>query len=121
MSKDLSRAIWIGGFLIVFSLICSLFLSGLDLLAFVNVLFMTSMCASMIGLVLFVVKGGAFDFFTYSCKKIVKLFSRDRVPFDSNFESAFALSESVDRSLMKSLLYSGLVLVFLSTVLAYSL
>jgi hypothetical protein len=122
MSKDVSRAVWIGGCLIVFSFICSSFLSGrLDLMSFVNVLFMTSMFASMAGLVLFVVKGGAFDFFTYSCKKVVKLISRDRVSFDASIESAFALSESVDKSLMRSLLYSGMVLVILSTVLAYSL
>jgi hypothetical protein len=92
------------------------------LVKYINTLFYFSLSIALIGIALFVVKGGFFDFFSYSFKKVAKALTRtpdihDEISFKTNFH----LSERVNASYMKSFLYSGLFLTFLSIAVAYIL
>lgn len=89
---------------------------------YINTLFYFSIVIAIIGIALYVVKGGFFDFFTYSFKRVSKVLSRapeidEQIAFKTNFQ----LSERVNGSYMHAFLYSGLILTFISIAVAYLL
>ncbi|MFE1244752.1 DUF3899 domain-containing protein [Fictibacillus sp. NPDC058756] len=123
MNVHIRRIIVISAFPIIIALIVAFLSSGpFTLEKYVNTLFYFALSIALIGIALYVVKGGFFDFFSYSFKKVAKALTRtpdvhDEVSFKTNFQ----LSERVNVSYMKSFLYSGLFLTFLSIAVAYVL
>lgn len=89
---------------------------------YINTLFYFAISIALIGIALYVVKGGFFDFFTYSFKRVSKALSRaPEIDEQISFKTNFHLSERVNASYMKSFLYSGLFLTFISIAVAYLL
>lgn len=123
MNIHIRRIFVISAFPVLIALITALLSSGpFTLEKYVNTLFYFALSIALIGIALYVVKGGFFDFFSYSFKKVAKALTRtpdihDEVSFKTNFH----LSERVNVSYMKSFLYSGLFLTFLSIAVAYVL
>ncbi|OOE12159.1 DUF3899 domain-containing protein [Fictibacillus arsenicus] len=123
MNVHKRRILIISAFPVIIALIIALLSSGpFTLEKYVNTLFYFALSIALIGIALYVVKGGFFDFFSYSFKKVAKALTRtpdvhDEVSFKTNFH----LSERVNVSYMKSFLYSGLFLTFLSIAVAYVL
>lgn len=123
MNIHIRRILVISAFPVLVALITALLSSGpFTLEKYVNTLFYFALSIALIGIALYVVKGGFFDFFSYSFKKVAKALTRtpdvhDEVSFKTNFH----LSERVNVSYMKSFLYSGLFLTFLSIAVAYVL
>lgn len=123
MNVHIRRILVISAFPVILALIIALVSSGpFTLEKYVNTLFYFALSIALIGIALYVVKGGFFDFFSYSFKKVAKALTRtpdvhDEVSFKTNFH----LSERVNVSYMKSFLYSGLFLTFLSIAVAYVL
>jgi hypothetical protein len=96
--------------------------SGSLMNSFINLLFYVSMPVTIIGLAMFVLRGGFFDFFSFSSKKVAKSLSRqpeidEQIRFDTNFK----LSERISESYMHTFLFSGLFLTILSIAVAYAL
>ena len=121
MNVHIRRILVISAFPVIIALIIALSSSGpFTLEKYVNTLFYFALSIALIGIALYVVKGGFFDFFSYSFKKVAKALTRtpdvhDEVSFKTNFH----LSERVNVSYMKIFLYSGLFLTFLSIAVAY--
>ncbi|MDM5316785.1 DUF3899 domain-containing protein [Fictibacillus sp. b24] len=89
---------------------------------YINTLFYFSLTIALIGIALYVVKGGFFDFFTYSFKRVSKVLSRaPEIDEQISFKTNFQLSERVNVSYMQAFLYSGLMLTFISISVAYLL
>ncbi|MFG6496400.1 DUF3899 domain-containing protein [Fictibacillus sp. UD] len=89
---------------------------------YINTLFYFSLTIALIGIALYVVKGGFFDFFTYSFKRVSKVLSRaPEIDEQISFKTNFQLSERVNVSYMQAFLYSGLMLTFISIAVAYLL
>ncbi|MCM3719109.1 DUF3899 domain-containing protein [Fictibacillus phosphorivorans] len=123
MNISIRRILVISAFPVTIAFIVALLTSGpLTLEKYVNTLFYFALSIALIGIALYVVKGGFFDFFSFSFKKVVKTLSKTPdVQDEISFKSNFHLSERVNVSFMKSFLYSGLFLTFLSIAVAYAL
>lgn len=123
MNLLFKRILIISAFPIVIAFGVSLISSGpFTLEKYVNTLFYFSLSVALIGIALYVAKGGFFDFITYSFKKVARSLSRhpeidDVVSFKTNFQ----VSERINVSYMKSFLYSGLLLTFITIAVAYLL
>ncbi|WP_226534531.1 DUF3899 domain-containing protein [Fictibacillus halophilus] len=123
MNAQIRRILVISAFPVIIALIIALLSSGpFTLEKYVNTLFYFALSIALIGIALYVVKGGFFDFFSYSFKKVAKALTRTPEEYDEvSFKTNFHLSERVNVSYMKSFLYSGLFLTFLSIAVAYVL
>lgn len=123
MNVHIRRILVISAFPVIIALIIALLSSGpFTLEKYVNTLFYFALSIALIGIALYVVKGGFFDFFSYSFKKVAKALTRTPDEYDEiSFKTNFHLSERVNVSYMKSFLYSGLFLTFLSIAVAYVL
>ncbi|MBY6036332.1 DUF3899 domain-containing protein [Fictibacillus nanhaiensis] len=123
MNPNFNRFLIITGISIVISLIVALSTSGsFTLEKYVNTLFYFAIIIALIGIAMFVLNGGFFDFFSYSVKKVARSLSRTPELHDEiSFKSNFRFSERVNVSYMKLFLYSGLFLTFLSIAVAYVL
>ncbi|MCM3733793.1 DUF3899 domain-containing protein [Fictibacillus nanhaiensis] len=123
MKSNIKSILVISMFPVIIAFILALVSTGpFTLEKYVNTLFYFAVSIALIGIALYVVKGGFFDFFSYSFKKVAKALTRtpdihDEISFKTNFH----LSERVNVSYMKSFLYSGLFLTFLSIAVAYIL
>jgi Domain of unknown function (DUF3899) len=123
MKINKNRILIISAFPVTTALIVAILSPGpFTLEKFVNTLFYFAVTIALIGIALYVVKGGFFDFFSYSFKKVAKALTRTPEIHDEiSFKTNFHLSERVNDSYMKSFLYSGLFLTFLSIAVAYVL
>ncbi|MFC7371792.1 DUF3899 domain-containing protein [Fictibacillus iocasae] len=122
MSNIASRSLLIASILALGSFLFSFFFyQEISLLHYINTLFMASLFAAMAGLVLYILKGGLFDLFVYSFKKMVRLLTRNPKFHEMTIESAFSLSENVNTAYMKPLLYSGIGIAILTTMVAFLL
>jgi hypothetical protein len=123
MKININRILIISAFPVTTALIVAILSPGpFTLEKFVNTLFYFAVTIALIGIALYVVKGGFFDFFSYSFKKVAKALTRTPEIHDEiSFKTNFHLSERVNDSYMKSFLYSGLFLTFLSIAVAYVL
>ncbi|KZE63444.1 hypothetical protein AWM68_15640 [Fictibacillus phosphorivorans] len=123
MNLLVKRILMISAFPVLIAFGATLITTGpITLEKYINTLFYFSISIALIGIALYVVKGGFFDFFTYSFKRVTKALSKapeidDQIAFKTNFH----LSERVNDSYMKSFLYSGLLLTFISIAVAYLL
>lgn len=123
MNANIKRILVISVIPVTIALIVALVSTGpFTLVKYINTLFYFSLSIALIGIALYVVKGGFFDFFSYSFKKVAKALTRtpdihDEISFKTNFH----LSERVNVSYMKSFLYSGLILTIFSIAVAYIL
>jgi hypothetical protein len=123
MNANIKRILVISVIPVTIAFIVALVSTGpFTLVKYINTLFYFSLSIALIGIALYVVKGGFFDFFSYSFKKVAKALSRtpdihDEISFKTNFH----LSERVNVSYMKSFLYSGLILTIFSIAVAYIL
>jgi hypothetical protein len=123
MNAKIKRILVISVIPVAIAFIVALVSTGpFTLVKYINTLFYFSLSIALIGIALYVVKEGFFDFFSYSFKKVAKAFSRtpdihDEISFKTNFH----LSERVNVSYMKSFLYSGLILTIFSIAVAYIL
>ncbi|MDN4073700.1 DUF3899 domain-containing protein [Fictibacillus terranigra] len=85
----------------------------------INNLFMVSLALIIIGLALFVVKGGFFDLFSRAFRKVLKSFSKSAEYADSQeAHSNFELSERISGDLVFPLLASGFFIFLLSSLVA---
>jgi hypothetical protein len=123
MKININRILIISAFPVTAALIVAILSPGpFTLEKFINTLFYFAVTIALIGIALYVVKGGFFDFFSYSFKKVAKALTRTPEIHDEiSFKTNFHLSERVNDSYMKSFLYSGLFLTFLSIAVAYVL
>lgn len=123
MNLLFKRILFISAFPIFIALGVSLLTSGpFTLEKYVNTLFYFSLSIALFGLALYVVKGGFFDFFSYSFKRVAKALSRaPEIDDEISFKTNFQLSERINVSYMKSFLYSGLLLSFITIAVAYLL
>lgn len=91
----------------------------IHLIHLVNNLFMVSLALLLIGLTLFVIRGGLFDLFSRTLKKVMKSFSKSAEYASSHeTESNFYLSERVSGEFVFPLLSSGLFLFVVSSLVA---
>ncbi|MDN4523666.1 DUF3899 domain-containing protein [Fictibacillus fluitans] len=91
----------------------------LHLIHIIDNLFMTGLALVLIGLVLFVVKGGFFDLFSKTVKKVMKSFSKSAEYAESQEEgSNFSLSERISGNFVFPLLCSGALLFVFSSLVA---
>ncbi|EIT84587.1 hypothetical protein A374_14705 [Fictibacillus macauensis ZFHKF-1] len=108
---------------IVLSLILQLIIDrSFNLLHFYNTVFMVSLAILLIGLMLYVVKGGFFDVFTRSFKKFWRMLSK-RSLYQSEVmdDSHFSLSQRIPAYVVTSFIASGLFLVIVTMIIAFFL
>jgi hypothetical protein len=123
MSLELKRSLIIT----VFALLLAILVTGLtdgdfSLEHYINSLFYMSLPVAMIGVAMYVMKGGFFDFFSYSVKRVSKALSRNSEYHEEiNFDTNFKLSERISVSYTRAFLISGLFLTVLSIAVAYAL
>lgn len=121
MNESIKRIFIISAFPLLIALIVAMAAPGpFTLVKYIDTLFYFSLSIALIGIAMYVVKGGFFDFFSYSVKRVAKALSKTPEIHDEiSFKTNFHLSERVNVSYMKSFLYSGLFLTFLSIAVAY--
>ncbi|SDM59390.1 protein of unknown function [Fictibacillus solisalsi] len=119
MSRFLASALLTAGSVVLSLIIEFLSDKKLHLIHVVDNLFMAGLALVLIGLVLFVVKGGFFDLFSKTVKKVVKSFSKSAEYAESQEEASnFSLSERVSGNFIFPLLCSGAVLFVFSSLVA---
>jgi hypothetical protein len=124
MKINVKIAFFTIGIAIIIALISALILnaSASFLESFINYLFYVSMPVTLIGVAMYVLRGGFFDFFSFSVKKVAKTLARnpeidEQIRFDTNFK----LSERINEHYMRTFLFSGFVLTIFSIAVAYAL
>lgn len=84
-----------------------------SLLAFANASFIIGLFALIIGLIIFVIQGGFFDFMYYSFKKVRHSFKKD-----SDLVSHFEPRDGSRVAITYPLIFSGIALFILSLILS---
>jgi hypothetical protein len=121
MNDIFRRSLFISVLIVLITFMATIFSTNpVTLELFVTILFYMALPAAMVGLTMFIVKGGFFDFFSYSFKKVSRVLARSsEYQDDTKFDTNFKLSERIDGSYMKSFLYSGVSLTLISIAVAY--